>query len=402
MLSFSELIAKSAVSARLASEQSQFMVFFMLNSIFRCALLLVLLLGFSACGKPGSEAPTAAKAPAAVPVTLAAAEVRSVPYDITAIGNVEPIASVAVKSRVDGQIVEVHIRDGQDVVKGQLMFQIDPRPFQIQLQQAQSNLARDRALLATATAQEARYRDLLAKNYISQDGYAQVKSNLDVADATVKTDEGSIANAKLQLEFTRIQAPFNGRLGKVEQARGNLVKANDTNSLVVLNQVNPIYVSFSVPEQSLQGIREAMARGKLPVHALDRDGGSAEASGELSFVDNAVDAGTGTIRLRGIFKNPQNTLWPGQFVNVSLRLGEQADALVVPTTAVLTGPKGAFVYVATPENKATLREVTVTRTTPEGVVIGKGLVAGEKVVIDGQSRLTSGASITIAAPATSR
>lgn len=377
-------------------------VFFMFNRfphiVSAAPIILGLALVLAGCGKSGGETAAAVKAPAMVPVTLAAVEVRSVPYDITAIGNVEPVASVAVKSRVDGQIIEVRIKDGQDVSKGQLMFLIDPRPFQIQLQQAESNLSRDRALLATATAQEARYRDLLTKNYISQDGYAQVKSNLDVAAATVKTDEGSIANAKLQLEFTRIQAPINGRLGKVEQARGNLVKANDSNSLVVLNQVNPIYVSFSVPEQSLPKIREAMVRGKLPVHALGRDGGTAESSGELSFIDNAVDAGTGTIRLRGIFKNQQNTLWPGQFVNVSLRLGEQTDAVVIPAVAVLTGPKGSFVYTVTPEATVAMREITVTRITPEGAVIEKGLAAGEKIVVDGQSRLTPGAAVSIKAP----
>lgn len=360
---------------------------------------MALALGLLACSKPGDDKTAASKAPPSVPVTLAPAEVRSVPYNIAAIGNVEPLASVSLKSRVDGQIIEVLIRDGQDVNKGQLMFQIDPRPFQIQLQQAEANLTRDRALLENTTAQEARYRDLLAQHYISQDGYAQVKANMDVAAANLRADEGNLANAKLQLEFTRIYAPINGRLGKVVLARGNLVKANDTNPLVVLNQINPIYVSFSVPEQMLPGIREAMAHGILPVHAAARDGAAADASGELSFVDNAVDAGTGTIRLRATFHNPKNVLWPGQFVNVSLQLGEQKDALVIPAVAVLTGPKGSYVYVAAPENTVAMREVTVARITPEGAVIEKGLAVSDQVVVDGQSRLTPGAVISTKAAA---
>ncbi len=377
----------------------------MFNSSSRFFRAVPLTLGvltvLAGCGKSGSETAAAVKAPS-IPVTLAVAETRAVPYNITAIGNVEPVASVAVKSRVDGQIVEVLIKDGQDVNKGQLMFQIDPRPLQIQLQQVEASLARDRAVLDNATAQEARYRDLLAKNYISQDGYAQVKANMDVAAANLRADEGGLANAKLQLEFTRIYAPISGRLGKVELARGNLVKANDTNPLVVLNQVHPIYVSFSVPEQTLPKIREAMTHGKLPVQAIARDGAATDASGELSFVDNTVDAATGTIRLRATFQNPKNTLWPGQFVNTSLQLGQQSDALVIPAVAVLTGPKGSYVYLAAQEATVSMREITVTRITPEGAVVEKGLAAGEKVVVDGQSRLMPGAAISIKAATTAK
>lgn len=367
--------------------------------IFAAPIILGAVFVLAACGKSGSETAVAAKAPATVPVTLGVVETHAVPYNITAIGNVEPIASVAVKSRVDGQIVEVLIKDGQDVSKGQLMFQIDPRPLQIQLQQVEATLTRDRALLENTTAQEARYRDLLAKNYISQDGYAQVKANMDVAAANLRADEGGLANAKLQLEFTRIYAPLNGRLGKVELARGNLVKANDTNPLVILNQVNPIYVSFSVPEQTLPKIRDAMTHGKLPVHAITRDGVATDAVGELSFVDNAVDAATGTIRLRASFHNPKNTLWPGQFVNVSLQLGEQSDALVIPAVAVLTGPKGSYVYTVVQEATVAMREIVVSRIAPEGAVVEKGLAVGERVVVDGQSRLTPGAAISIKASA---
>lgn len=364
----------------------------------RCFGLLVLpgvLAGLAACHKSGDTESKSAKSSAPIPVTVSAAAVQTVPYLVTAIGNVEPLASIAVKSRVDGQITEVFIADGQDVARGELMFQIDPRPFQIQAQQAEAALARDRALLEAAQAQEARYRDLLTKNYISQDGYTQVKSNMEVAAAAVKSDEGSLANARLQLEFTRIVAPINGRIGKVGLTRGNLVKANDANPLVTLNQINPIYVSFSVPEQALPGIRDAMKEdGALPIQATTQDHRMAEESGLLSFIDNAVDATTGTIRLRGTFRNGKHALWPGQFVSVRLQLGEQKDALVIPAVAVLTGPKGPYVYVVSKEQTVAMREIKVARTVADSVVVEQGLVPGDRVVVDGQSRLTPGATIS--------
>lgn len=360
--------------------------------ILSCALLPL-----AGCSKPGGEAAAsaAAKASVAIPVSVATAEILSVPYAVNAIGNVEPLASVALKSRVDGQITQVLVRDGQDVAKGQLMFQIDPRPFEIQLQQAEANRARDRAVLDNASAQEKRYRDLLAQNYISADGYAQVKANLDVAQANLQANEGAIENARLQMEFTRIRAPINGRLGKIQFARGNLAKANDANPLVVINQVDPIYVSFSIPEQVLPTLREAMTHGVLKVHALSGGDGVAAAAGDLTFVDNAVDAATGTIRLRATFRNSKSALWPGQYINVRLQLGQQNDALVIPAAAVQTGPKGAFVYTLAQDSTVVLRDITVTRTTPEGAVIQQGLSAGEKVVVDGQSRLRPGAAVMV-------
>jgi len=358
----------------------------------RVAVLLVSLLGVAGCSESTGEAVTHTPG---IPVALATSELRTVPYVLTAIGNVEPVATVNVRSRVDGEITDVLISDGEDVVKGQLMFQIDPRQFQIQVQQMEANIVRDRALLQIATAQEKRYRDLLAQKFVSQDDYAEIKAKTDIAAATLKTDEGTLANARLQLEFTRITAPISGRLGKVELTRGNLVKANDADPLVVLNQINPIYVSFAVPEQDLAEIRKAMDAGVLQVEAVSADGAAIDESGVLSFFDNTVDASTGTIRLRARFDNTRNALWPGQFVNVSMQLGEQDNAVVVPPEAVLTGPKGQFVYVVTKDGKAAVRELTVARTTAEGAVIEEGLAAGEKVVVDGQSRLSPDAEISI-------
>ncbi|HUS24604.1 MAG TPA: efflux RND transporter periplasmic adaptor subunit [Candidatus Binatia bacterium] len=347
-------------------------------------------------GKPGGGAP--------VPVTVAAAERRAVPVTIEAVGTVEPLASVAVKSRVDGQIVEVLVADGQDVTRNQKLLQIDARPFQIQLQEASANLARDQALVATAAAQEKRYRELQAQGYVSPDDYAGVKSKLDTAQAAVSSDQAAIDTARLQLDYAAIRAPISGRLGRIALQRGNLVKANDNAPIVTINQVNPIYVAFAVPEQSLAAVREAMRRGALAAQAR-REGVAEPLSGRLTFVDNAVDTATGTIRLRATFDNPRGVLWPGQYVGVALGLGEDAAALVVPPQAVQTGPKGTYVFVVGGDQTAQPRPVRVARTTPDAAVIAEGLQPGESVVTDGQSRLAAGTRVAVktaaaAAPAT--
>ena len=338
----------------------------------------LLALAVAACGSK-KEHPAAG-----VPVTLAQAQIQSVPLTLEAVGNVEALASVAVKSRVDGQITEVLVADGQDVTQGQPLFQIDRRPFEIQLQQAQ-------ALLATARAQEARYRDLLAKKFVSPDSYAQIKSARDTAEAAER-------EARLQLEYSGISAPFAGRLGRISLQRGNLVKANDL-PLVVLNQMDPIYVTFSAPEQSLPDIRAAMDKGKLVVSARFPRHADAPLKGELAFVDNAVDTATGTVKLRASFGNAGGQLWPGQFVNVSMDLGIQASAVAIPPAAVQTGPKGTYVFVVGADSTASMRDVVIARSTADAAVVQQGLTAGEQVVIDGQSRLTPGAKISAQQPA---
>lgn len=358
--------------------------------------LLYCAFGISACGDPSAAPATAAPA---TPVTTSPARSSTIPITVEAVGNVEALASVAIKSRVDGQIAEVLVRDGQDVRKGAMLFQLDPRPFEIQLRQAQANLARDKALHAAAVAQEARYRDLLKQGFVTPDGYAQIKGNLDTLDAAVQTDQGAIDTAQLQLDYTRIRAPMSGRLGKIALQQGNLVKANDTAALVTLNQLDPIYVSFSLREQLLPDVREALARGAARVEAQDPQGKTAPALGVLSFVDNAVDTGTGTIRLRATFPNTNDQLWPGQFVSIKLLLGEETAALTIPLAAVQTGPKGTYVYVVGADSKVAQRDVVVSRSTPDAAVIRSGLKAGERVIVDGQSRVGPGAAVTEQKPA---
>lgn len=335
----------------------------------------------------------------AVPVVAAMVTQKSMPERIQAIGNVEAYSTVSIKSRVDGQIMRVHFTEGQDVAKGRLLFEIDPRPFESQLKQAQANLMRDKAQLGNAGAQERRYQDLLQKNFVSKEFYAQVRTNLEAAEAAVHADEAAVENARLQIEYSRIRSPLDGRTGKIMVQEGNLVKANDTAALVVINQVKPIYVTLSVPEQFLGTIRSYMASGPLQVEVSPQDVASQQpVSGELSFVDNAVDATTGTIKLKAIFQNRDKVLWPGQFVTVVLTLHHQRDAIVVPSQAVQTGPKGRYVFVVRTDLTVEMREVAVERAEGAETVISKGVSPGERVVTNGQLRLTPGAKVSIQAP----
>ena len=341
----------------------------------------------SAAEKKGGGGP-------AIPVVVVPVVAKTVPLRVEAIGNVEPFATVAIKARVDGQIVKVFFADGQEVAAGQPLFQLDPRPFQASLQQAEAALLRDKAQLDRARTQQQRYQDLLQKNFISPDAYAQFVTNADTAAAAVRSSEAALENARLQLEYATIRSPISGRTGKILIQLGNLVKANDTPSLVVINQVAPVYLSFAVPEQYLGAIRKYMAIGKLPVEARLQEANSS-ASGELAFIDNTVDAVTGTVKLRAVFQNQDRVLWPGQFVTASVTLREQQDAIVVPSQAVQTGPKGQFVFVITPGLLAEVREVAVERVEGVQSIIARGLKPGESVVTNGQSRLVSGAKVSL-------
>lgn len=356
--------------------------------------LLLFAVQLGACTQQASSAAEKKTAGGpAIPVVVASVLKKTVPLRVEAIGNVEPYKTVAVKARVDGQIVKVFFADGQEVKEGQPLFQLDARPFEASLQQAEAALLRDKAQLDRAKTQQERYQDLLHKNFVSPDAYAQFVTNADTAAAAVRASEAALESARLQLEYSTIRAPIGGRTGKIMIQLGNLVKANDTVSLVVINQVAPVYLSFAVPEQYLGQIREYMADGKLPVEARIQ-GAQSSVLGELAFIDNTVDVGTGTVRLRAIFQNKDRVLWPGQFVTAAVTLREEHDALVVPSRAVQTGPHGSFVFVVKPDLAAEVREVAVERVEGAQSVIAKGLAAGERVVVDGQSRLVAGSRVT--------
>jgi multidrug efflux system membrane fusion protein len=344
---------------------------------------------------PGSRAALPKTAPA-VPVSVAVVVAKTVPVRLRAIGNVEPYTTVAVKARIDGQIVAVHFKEGQEVRKGETLFEIDRRPFEAQLALAQANLGKDRALLDHANEQQKRYKDLLDKKFVSPDAYAQIRTNAETAAAQLRADEAAIDSARLQIGYCTIRSPITGYAGKIQIQEGNLVKANDTISLVVINQVVPINVSFSVPEQTLSAVRKYQADGELTVSAQVPNGGLAPVAGKLSFVDNTTDASTGTIKLKAEFPNIDKSLWPGQFVDVVLTLTHQENAIVVPVTAVQNGPNGQYVFIVKPDHSVDLRDIKIARSEGDFAVMASGLQPGETVVTVGQLRLAPGMKITIA------
>ena len=339
----------------------------------------------------------AAKGPATFPVSVVAAAQQDVPVRLQAIGNVEAYASVAVKSRVDGQIVEVRFREGQEVRKGEVLFRIDARPFEASVRQAEAQALRDVASRDQAASQERRYQELLDKNFVSKDAYAQYRTNAQTAAATAKASEAALENAKLNLEYAVIHSPIDGFVGRALLQAGNMVKANDTIALVVINQVKPVYVSFAIPEQQLVVVRDLMRKNPLAVDVAAPGTENAIATGRIAFLDNAVDQTTGTIKVRALFDNVDAALWPGQFYTVRVKLYDQVNATIVPSIALQTCPSGQFVYVVKPDMTAEARKVVVVRTDGEVTVLAEGGVAkGEQVVVRGALRLAPGVKVSIA------
>jgi multidrug efflux system membrane fusion protein len=414
----------------------------------RLPFLLGILLTLLACS---SESRVEPKPPAAVPVTVGSVTQKSIPLQVRAIGNVEAYAVVSVKSQVGGELAQVHFREGQNVKKGDLLFTIDPRPFEAalrqaeanlnqnlaqvkqaeanlnqnlaQVKQAEANLARDIAQEKNAEEEARRYKDLVEKQYVSKEQFDQLHTAAEAARATVAADRAGVENAraavqasraakqnslaavkassaalenaKIQLGYCTIRSPLDGRTGSILVQQGNLVKASDTQALVSINQIQPIYVTFSVPEQDLPEIKKYRALGRLKVEAFIAGEETRPEQGWLTFVDNAVDLTTGTIRLKGTFENREKRLWPGQFVNVALTLTVEPAAVVVPAPALQTGQQGTFVFVVKPDHTVEIRPVVTARTVGEEAVIEQGLKAGEVVVTDGQLRLSSGARVEI-------
>jgi multidrug efflux system membrane fusion protein len=358
------------------------------------ALGILSLLVLSACSGKQTDASKATKE-RAIPVTVTPVEEKTVPVQLTAIGNVEAYSSVTIKSRVAGELKQVHFREGQDVARGALLFTIDSAPFEADLQKAQANLARSIALSKKAEEDLRRYGDLVKKEYISQEQYDQVSTNLEALRAQIKADQATVETARLQVQYCSIRAPVSGRTGALLVDAGNIIRANDDKSMVVINQIQPVYITFSLPEQNLAEIKKYSASGKLKIKALISDKEETPEEGLLTFIDNTVDKTTGTIRLKGTFSNNGKKLWPGQFVNVILGLSSQPNTLVVPSQAIQTGMEGQYVFVVKPDMKAENRPVTVGRSLDGFTVIEKGLKGGEMVVTDGQFQLISGTLVQI-------
>jgi membrane fusion protein, multidrug efflux system len=329
----------------------------------------------------------------AVPVTVATVMRKNMPVQLEAVGNVEAYSTVSIRAQLAGVITKVHFTQGQDVNQGAPLFTIDPRPYEAALKQAEANLARDAAQLQNSREQARRYAELLKKQYVSQEQYDGIRTTADAQEATVAADNAAVDNAKVQLSYCYIYAPVSGRTGSLLVNEGNLVRTNDASPLVVLNQVNPIYVTFSLPGGNLPEIKKRMANGKLKVLALIPQDRPEE--GALTFVDNAVDATTGTIKFKATFANTDRRLWPGQFVKVVLNLAEQPDAVVIPFQAIQSGQDQQLVFVVKPDRTVDVRPVVVNRTVNGEAVVDKGLVPGETIVKDGQFLLSPGARVEI-------
>lgn len=338
----------------------------------------------------------------AVPVEVSRALERDVPIEVHAIGEIEAYSSVEVRPQVDGPILKVHFHEGQYVKEGDLLFTIDPRPLQVALRRAEAALAKDRAQYENAVVDAKRYEELVRKGYVAKADYDQYRTAAEALKATVEADVAAVDDARIKLGYCRINAPISGKTGGVALDQGNILRANDQAPLVTIYRTDPIYVSFTVPEQDLPAIKKHMAAGKLKVGvALDGAQSPNEYEGELGFIDNAVDRQTGTIRLKGLLKNRGMALWPGQFVNVSLRLSTQRGAVVVPSQSIKTGQNGQYIFVIKEDLTAESRPVTAGVAYQNETVVIKGIVPGETVVTDGAMQLVSGAKVEVknAAPA---
>ena len=418
----------------------------MSRHLIKLAVFLLICLSFVSCsGQKGADGAQAASStpggganPAGrgggrrgaggpIPVVTAKAESKSVPVTIPAVGTAEALSTVQVRAQITGQLSSVHFAEGQEVKKGQLLFTIDPRPFQAALAQAEAVLSRDSATAKNAAQQQARYEDLFKRGLIPRDQYETQMASTQALQATLEADRAAVDNAKLNLNYTRITAPMSGRTGALGVHVGDLIRANDATPLVVINQVSPIYVSFAVPGRYLGEIRRfqaqkalvVQARGQAPIApgaqapppvtplptigeqvapgqgaTMPTKPGLVE-NGRVTFIDNTVDPTTGTIKLKGTFQNTDQGLWPGLFVQVTLNLTDDAGAIVVPATAVQPSASGQYVYVIK-DKIAEIRQVTVARQFGEEMIIARGLAAGEEVVTDGQLRLTPGAQVSIA------
>lgn len=364
--------------------------------IWAGALLGVVAAGivlYGAAPRP-AHSQAAGGGPPSVPIRVATATTKAMPVEFDTIGTVQTVASVAVKSRLDAVIDQVLVKDGQSVKAGDVLFKLDSRAADASLHQAEATLARDEVQLANANRNFDRDKSLIAKSFVSQQQYDNDSANAAALAATVKADQAALENSKVLLSYYTIVAPIDGRVGLIAIKQGNSIKANDV-PLATVNQIQPIYVSFALPQNDLTELRNAMAQGPVPVQVLAQGDKGAPVTGKVAFFENSIDATSGTITVRASFDNAEQRLWPGQFVNVAVVVRTDADALVVPPAAVQVGQDGTFVFVVKDDNTTEIRPVTVDRTVKDTAVIAKGLKAGERVATDGQLRLSNGTHVQI-------
>ena len=363
-----------------------------LTVVAATALAILVLTTAGGCSK--GENPAAMTRPPS-PVLVAKAVERTVPNQIHEIGNVEAFATVNIKSRVEGQLVAIHFNEGDLVKKGQLLFTLDSRPFAAALKLAQANLAKDQAQLLKAEADEKRYSFLLEQSVGSREQYDQAHSIAAALRATVMADQAAIETARLNLEYSKILSLLDGRTGDLHSHIGDMIKADADTPMVTITQVQPIYVTFSVPERELPAVRMNLETHRLEVDAAIPNSPENAEHGVLAFIDNTVDKTTGTILLKGLFQNENRRLWPGEFVNTTLTLNEIRNAVLVPSQAVQTGQNGSFVFVVDDHMRARLRPIVPGTQIGGDTVIEHGIAAGETVVTDGQILLAPGAAVRI-------
>ncbi|MEO5337082.1 MAG: efflux RND transporter periplasmic adaptor subunit [Magnetospirillum sp. WYHS-4] len=346
-------------------------------------------------GKGKDEAAKPA-GPPVVPIFAVQAERQVVPLRVRSVGTVKASAVVAVKSRVDGEIVQVAFTEGQDVKAGDLLFTLDARTLQAQLRQAEANLARNRAQLSTARHDVERYAELAKKDHVSRQQFEKAQATLGTLEASIRADDAAVEVTRVQLGYTAIRSPIDGRVGALLVDKGNLVKANDTGALVVIHRLQPVDVSFSVPERHLADVRARMAGSRgATVTVTTADAEDRAVPGEVTFVDNTVDVNTATIGLKATFANEDRILWPGQFVRVALQLGGDEPVLAVPAEAVQESQKGTVAYLVKADQTVEVRPVKVLRVNDGKAVIGAGLEAGDTVVTEGHIRLAPGTKVAI-------
>lgn len=358
------------------------------------ALLLFALLALVGCGKANGKD---SKAKRPIPVMVAETRSMTMPVLVQAVGNVEAFASVSIKPQVSGVIAKQLVRDGQDVTKDQVLFLIDPRTYHASVQEAQARLQKDQAQATKAEDDLKRYQTLFDQGAVSRDQLEQMRANAETLRASLALDRAQVEQARVQLGYATIKAPISGRAGHVLVQEGNVVgKSSDDRVLLVINQLTPISVTFSVPETHLPEIQRQSAQGKLTVEARTGEGALLD-TGELASIDNSVDKATGTIRLKATFPNKSLQLWPGQFVRARIRLAERANVVVVPSQAVQSGVNGQYAFVVKADMSVEMREVTTSTGDEHSLIVEKGLAAGEKVVVDGQIMLVPGSLVEIKA-----
>jgi membrane fusion protein, multidrug efflux system len=364
------------------------------SSVFLLLTAIVSALTLSSCGNTNSRSAQASVTPPSIPVTVAAAERKDFPVYLSGLGSVQASNTVSLKSRVDGQIVQIAFKEGQFVKQGELLIVIDPRPYQVAFEQAEAALARDQAQLKNAQLDYERYQGLFKEGVISQQQYDAQRALVGQLDGTIKADQAAIDNAKLQLVYTRVTAPVSGRIGLRLVDIGNMIHASDTNPLLVITQLQPIAVVFTLPEDALPNVTKHMRNGTLEVDAYSRDDTTKLAAGKLLTIDNQIDQTTGTGKLKAMFDNSDNALFPNQFVNARLLLETKKGVTVVPAAAVQRGPQGSsFAYVVKSDKTVEVRNVKVDLTQGNFAVVASGIAPGEQVVTDGQDKLQGGSRV---------